>query len=505
MPSRPRAEDLPELFNQADSGTAAGIEKLALALLAIDRSNDAELKEAATAGLVGLSARAWLALDTTTRRSWWHAPAWSKTVSDRLRGRGPGPLGLVVGTFHPDGHVREAYVARITELNDVVLTTALAVRTADWVSQVRDRARVGMELRLLEGSGDVLLAAAPVALTMRARREATWLAERIEDRLREGSEAELQAALAARDWRTRRAAYEAAIEKKKLPLAALVQAATRDRDLPIRTRCARAAVALALEEGTPDALRPLLEGGTALVRGEAVTALAKAGEVAAAQAALDDQSSIVRWCAQVAIRLAGGDPAEHYRQRLRLEPPSPARVAGLGETGSTSDIETLAAWLGYPKARVRAEAVRALRKLGEATPDRILHLLADPSAAVTRQVVRALTSHARALDGDLLHALLEIGHPRHVRVGAYRLVRQRDTWIRLATDLRLLLDHETALSTRAGADIEFWLRREAATAYKQPSGALAAELDSLITSAEPSLGHRATKDLRFHLGLQRRQ
>ena len=503
LPKPPTAEELRSLGNNAGSGTAAALDQFALALLAIDKEGDQQLRQAAVGEVEQLGARTWLALDVTTRTSWWNAPAWSFAVRNTLAESEPTALGLVLASFHPDGHIREAAVARMAELEAVVVIAPLSMRCADWVQEVRDRARVAIEARLSARDGAVLVAAAAIGLMMRDRQEGTWLAEIVEDRLRNGTTAELNAALSAKDWRTRRAAYAAAIESGRLDLHELLQAAARDSDMPVRTLCARAAVVRALGDGATTDLQPLLLSGTALVRAEAVAALAQAGDTAPASSALIDRSPIVRWTAQVAVRRAGTSPANRYRELVLTDPPSPAALAGLGETGDDSDVAVISRWLSHPAARGRAEAVRALRKLGAATPERVGHMLTDDSAAVTRQVTKALIGHAREINVEVLSELIRADHPRHVRVAAYRLLRERDVWSRLSADLRFIDDDEIAVKMRARADLEAWLKRDAATTYSRPQGSTAEELRTLLDQGERFLNPKTTKDLRFHLGLQK--
>jgi hypothetical protein len=173
----------------------------------------------------------------------------------------------------------------------------------------------------------------------------------------------LQAALAAPDWRLRRAAYAAALAAGRLELPQLLAAATHDSDLPTRVRCAEAVVTAAVAAGTVDAVRPLLASGTAAVRAEVVHALACAGDLQPAVAALGDRNPTVRVVAQAAIRRAGSDPAERYRQLVAMAPPDPSAVAGLGETGGSQDVSLVMPWLAHPLPRGRAAAVRALRRL----------------------------------------------------------------------------------------------------------------------------------------------
>jgi hypothetical protein len=503
LPHPPTAEELRSLASNAGSGAAAALDQFALALIAIDKDGDRQLRQAAIDEVEQLGPRTWLALDVTARKSWWNAPAWSNAVRSTLAESEPTALGLVLASLHPDGNIREAAVARMAELEAKVVVAPLSVRCADWVQEVRDRARVAIEARLSARDGTALVAAAAIGLMMRERQEGTWLAEVVEDRLRNGTAAELDATLSAKDWRTRRAAYGAAIEGESLDLKQLLQAAARDSDMPIRTLCARAAVVRALSDSAATDLQPLLLSGTALVRGEAVAALAQAGDTGPASSALLDRSPIVRWTAQVALRRAGISPVDRYRELVLADPPPPAAIAGLGETGDGSDVTVISRWLSHPAASGRAQAVRALRKLGGATPERVAQMLTDDSAAVTRQVANALIGHAREVDGDFLSELIREDHPRHVRVAAYRLLRQRDVWTRLSADLRFVDDDEIAVKTRARADLDAWLKRDAAITYSRPEGATAEELRRLLDDGERFLNPKTAKDLRFHLGLQK--
>jgi hypothetical protein len=69
--------------------------------------------------------------------------------------------------------------------------------------------------------------------------------------------------------------------------------------------------------------------------------------------------------------------------------------------------------------------------------------------------------------------------------------------------LRFVDDDETAVKTRARADLDAWLKRDAATTYSRPEGATAEELRRLLDDGERFLNPKTAKDLRFHLGLQK--
>ncbi|MEJ2857220.1 MULTISPECIES: hypothetical protein [unclassified Saccharothrix] len=494
--------------------------------------------------------RGWIALDASARSSTWNAPAWTYTAARRLAAGQAGPLDLLLAACHPNGYVREAVVTALGERDDVTALPMLALRAADWVPEVRDRARRVCAGMLDRAPAEAVTALAPVALALRARQEGRWLAETVENVLRAGPAAALTAALASEDRHTRRLAHTIALDTGRLDVERLVRTARTDPDLPIRVLCAEAAIR---STGDPEVARRLLTSRTASIRAEAVRALAAAGDTDPADRALADRSALVRATAQVALRRAGTDPATRYRALLdQQRPPRPAVIAGLAETGtrtaSTARAETAARansadsaacaeagaransadsaarveagaradsaetgacadsaalrpWLSHPSSRGRAETVRGLRHLGDTPRDLLLPLLTDPVGSVTRQVVLSLLDQADTLDERSLRALLHRPHPTHVQRAAYRLLCAHGVWTRISVDLHLIGGPEHALRATARADLGNWLRHDATTTYSVPEGPRATELSTLLTQAEPVLGPERTRILRFHLNL----
>ncbi|MEU5696157.1 hypothetical protein [Actinosynnema sp. NPDC020468] len=481
----------------AVGGPADAGEALGSVLLAVGRSGDAESISRAAQVLVEADPRVWLALDGAARRRSWYPSTWAEEAAERFAGDRPGVLDVLLAACHRNGFVREAAVAVIAEREDEVLLPVVALRAADWVPQVRERARPVCR-RTLDRAPTAAVGLAPVAFLLRDRRVGGWLADALEEWFRAGPPEALDAGLAARDRRTRRAAHTVGLAAGRLGLDRMVRAATTDRDLPIRIRCAEAAIRAARAVGDEDVPRRLLAGGTAAVRAEAVRAL---GNEVDAEAALADRSGLVRAVAQALVRRAGVDPAARYRDLLARRPPDPAVIAGLGDTGSPADADLIRPWLAHPSSRGRAEAVRALRRLGVTSPGPLLPLLTDPVSSVTRQATLSLLRQAEALDERELGRLLDDHHPRHVRTAAYRLLRAHGPWTRIAVDLRLVTDPD--LRADARGDLTAWLERDAATTYAVPRGSRAEELAALITAAEPVLGASRTRALRFHLGATR--
>ncbi len=499
LPRPPTVEQLEQAVLAAGSGRAVDCESLALLLLAIDVSAaTAEVATVEKTLLGDAGPTLWRNLDVAARRSWWHAPAWAGSARERVASGEAGIFGVVVASFHPSGFVREASAARLGELDNPVAVRALALRASDWVPQVRDRARAALGHRLSSVTG--LLAVGPLAVALAGRAQGRWLADRVEASMATLSDADLARLTASTDWRVRRAAYTIALAGHRLDVQQLLRAVRLDGDLVVRTRCADAAIRAAA--GDLAQVRPLINSGTAAVRAPAVSAIARAGDAAAAIAALTDRNPVVREVAQAAVRRSGLDPAERYRELVMAGGPADAgALAGLGETGTSADVDLIRPALMHPQPRARVEAVRALHRLGAIDVATLVAILQDPSPAVTRQAARSLRQAAADVAVPDLQSLLTSEQAAHVRSAAYRVLREHDVWTRVLTDLELHDDENQDLRNRARSDLAGWLSRNAATTYSMPSGATADRLDELLTRHAGTLGRDREQLLRFHLGL----
>ncbi|MGC7095141.1 hypothetical protein ACPZ19_10790 [Amycolatopsis lurida] len=437
-----------------------------------------ELVARAEQALLAEEPRRWLELDAAVRRRY-------GLVVDRTV-----PVGSLIAACHGDGFVREAAVTELAGRDDFAALPVLALRAADWVPQVRERARDACRWYLEHAPGLAVPSLLPVAWAVRARQTGSWLAEVLEDLLRDGPPEAMNAALTVADWRSRRAAYHIVLASGRLDTERLLHAAATDPDLPIRLLCAKAAM-----RADGGAARLLLSSRTAAIRAEALRAL---GEPGPAIDALPHRSALVRATAQFILRGAGVDAAAHYRELLAAHtPPAPPLIAGLGETGA--DVELLRPWLAHPSSRGRAETVRALRRHGRTTRKLLLPLLTDPVSSVTRQVTLSL--RREALDEQVLWPLLRQPHPPHVRMAALQLLRAQGSWTRLTADLRLVDDEEPAIRAEARNDLTTWLTHDAATAYTAPQATRADELSALLNEKVTTLGADRVRRLRFHLGL----
>jgi hypothetical protein len=414
--------------------------------------------------LVAGDVRRWAEFDLALRR-WWR-PAGLSGV--RELGRRPAREVLAEAACHGNGHLRQAAVERLAASTDPEALPLLLVRCADWVRPVRDAARAAVLSRVDAPALRLML---PLIAVLSRRQVDDWMTTLF----RKNLPSLLDAALALEDRESRRWAHREALEL--LSRERLLDIALRDNDFVVRALCGT----VLLDRG--ECVEELLAAGAPKVRMRALTLLDH--DVAVAH--LADRASAVRSMAQALVLKAGGDPATHYRAM----PVSPGVLAGLGETGTFADAERLERHLTDDRPRFRALAVRGLRRIApESTAVR--PLLTDPSPAVTRRVVEFLRGKPALADVPTLQGLLAAEHPLHTRRAGAALLRDRDTWLRLRTDLTLLRDPD--LAADAQQDLHA-CRRHLPSAYTTPSPALAAEIEFLLPLAPPA----AAREIRFAL------
>lgn len=415
----------------------------------------------------------WIAFDAEVRRahSSWHRG--SPTV-DRIE----------IRLCHPDGRVRAAALDAPGAPLPLV-----AIRCADWVPAVAERARQVLSAALTADPAPTLVELTPLVLRLAARERGAWARDLFEDALRAVDPVPApwwRPARPGRWWRPARAARTMTGEEPDTVLAWLRRSgdlptrrfATRltldsgvfgVRELARRARVERdpatallwgeaALSALAADGPDDEAIDDLLRGHVPSVRAGGVTALRRAGRAAEAAAHLADRSGLVRACARWLVRQDGGDPYALCR-RLVEEPAgvSPHAVTGFAECAPRADAPLLRALVERPGRggdAVQAAAVAGLRTLDAVDADLLRPLLDDPSPAVAREASLGLVPLADGLPAAWLLSRIAPGLPAHTRRAAYRVLHAGGGIDGLRASVELLGDPDPALRRLAAQRVQ---------------------------------------------------
>lgn len=399
----------------------------------------------------------WLTLDAGVREVAWYGPQflpeWEASAPLPADLTQLGESRLALALCHRDGRIRQEAVRQSARYPG--LLPLVVIRCADWAGPVRECARQVLREAL---DVDTALDLAPLILRVGRRGRGGFGVEVLGQVLGRASHGQLVALFADPDRVVRRFAYRLAIEGRLLSPGELARAAARDEDTVVQDLCATAALTALGDQGAyEEVLPPLLCARSPRTRSAGVTGLRRTGQSEQAKSFLSDRSALVRACARYVVRQLGGDPVAWYRERCTapdiLELP-PGAVIGLGECGNRVDAELLWPLLAHPVAGVRARAVAGLRALDCADAKQLRPLLDDPAAGVVRETAIALLPSAKELPADWLLERTGCEHPRHVRVGAFRLLDARGGIEALRAAVGLLEDPDAKLRTWAGQSVQ---------------------------------------------------
>jgi hypothetical protein len=380
-----------------------------------------------------------------------------------------GPVATALASTLGDGRVRERAVAAMVARPYAEIMPFLVLRTADWVKQVRDRARAGLAVQLADGPAVNLPAALPMALRLRARSRAAFAVNQLRAALLSVSEEVWRGLVTSAGRRERRFVLDLVLSQGWLRIPDLVAVAESDPDAGIRARAAEAACREAVWTRRPEVLHRLARSARAEVRAVAFTGLVRAGQDVEVAGQLADPAPLVRAVARDAARRLGIDVRQRYRTAVDTDAPTLGAIAGLAETGSASDAPLLRRLLDHEAARVRVQAVRGLRLLEAVVAQDLVSLVRDPSPAVVREVTTALLPVREQLPQLLPWELL--GDARvELRRAGYRLLRGRGVAVELRAARIAAADPDQRLAERGRTDTIRITREAARTAWRDAPG-----------------------------------
>ncbi|MFD5243647.1 HEAT repeat domain-containing protein [Amycolatopsis sp. NPDC058340] len=305
-----------------------------------------------------------------------------------------GPLTTAIAASHGNGRIRELAVTRMLASPRPEMLPFLLVRMTDWASPVRDVARMGVVRLLHDDPSTYLRPAAETMIHLRRRRRGGFGVQQLYAAAYDAPVAVLEQLMCSVNSAVSRFAFEVRTRRGDLKLDELIRLALTNPDKSIRARAGEAVAREAVWTGRVDALRKLAACRHGEVRISALTGLARLGHWEEIAGLLDDSSTLIRALARDAARRTGVDAVDWYRSAVSGANPSLGAIAGLAESGREEDGQLLYPLLRHPVARVRAQAVGALRILDAVPVEPVRSMVEDPSRRVVRAAWKALRTRA---------------------------------------------------------------------------------------------------------------
>ena len=135
------------------------------------------------------------------------------------------------------------------------------------------------------------------------------------------------------------------------------------------------------------------------------------------------------------------DFGQYYRDQLLTAYPSllPIAIAGLGETGSHRDAQSLIRYLGHATPRIRRATVKTVAALdADGNTNQLLEMVYDPSPGVSVQAFKAIRHKAAGIGAEYFWSIYQAALTPHVRRNELRLIAATSKWDGSATCSRFL-------------------------------------------------------------------
>ncbi|MCA8969297.1 MAG: hypothetical protein KDC95_05915 [Planctomycetes bacterium] len=408
---------------------------------------------------------------------------------------------LGTASMSRDGHVREAAVRRLSEIESGRELPFLLLRANDWVDAVRDSAKNAIHERISRGRHVDFLDNLPLVLRLNDCRRAdhSHLVASVSQMLTSLDSPELLIRGLRDDSRSiRRSCLQIAIDAN---FTEVVEAALDTTDIAIRCRAARMLTNHADVDRARSFVTRLLKDRTPAVRRIALrTILERFPHLRqmALQVALVDESSVTR---RVAIRNAGDriDAAGFYRRQAVSTNSKMRRLGllGLAECGTDDDATLAAGMLEDEVSSVRAAAVTAISRLSsEAHAHPIAAALEDPSPSVVKAARIAIGTRDVPYDARQIRRAFETSPHEHVRRAAWTVLCNGGKWARLRYSLLGLLD--SALADRSARSLQDWLA-SFNKSFSDPTAEELVEIRSLLDTARSNGHDDLVSTIQFYL------
>jgi HEAT repeat protein len=418
------------------------------------------------------------------------------------------PTILGLASCNANGYIREAAVQRLADLHtDGAELPFLILRLNDWVPQVSDPARHAIRQRFTPTFAPAFVRCLPLIFALQGKQRNNQqgiFISTLRFLQREESRPAMQDALQSANPRVRRLALRVLAETPGGGPLDLLQQQLETPDPALRLAAARAVRKLLHGDSLRALLLNLTADKVAVIRREALTALAEQFPEAAEpvlRAALLDPHVSIRDAARFHLVLCGQrDFSEFYRAAVQRHTAKPleAALAGLGETGAPTDTALIQPFASHERIALRRTAVRALARL---TPkdsvQPFLTALQDPSRGVAKIAARILEDRASNLDAQLLWPLYTSGSSPDLIV---HLLGKISAWDAAPHLIQVATSNNKPLAATAHRALTTWAKNPRLL-YTRPTPtqaqSLAQSLSQHASALDPLLKKRFAEALQF--------
>lgn len=371
---------------------------------------------------------------------------------------------LGLASFHRNGYVRHEAIRLLTRIHDGSELPYLLIRQNDWVEPISTEAIAAVRDRLKEEYLPHFVRNLPlvVHLLELGRHDHVVVVEQIIEMLLRPEFREILTGVIHSSGRAvRRNVIKLSLNLPGEHRKRIIEQGLISEDTVLRIWCAREVHSIDSGESLKERLIQIKQDPFMPIR--RVGFRLEANEFPESEQeiwteALLDHNVSTRELAQIQLRKLGFlNSAQIYREVLNKQPDYVAALAGLGETGDSSDLPTVRLYLDAKIPYHRRTALRAFAKLGGVSVlEELIDRFQDDSPQVVREVKRQLQEHLHLIDGSRLLAIIKQDCRPHVRKNAIELIFEMSKWRSIPWLIRSLDCGDRSTEEQAENFIEAW-------------------------------------------------
>lgn len=375
-------------------------------------------------------------------------------------------LGMFAG--HADGYTREAAIRALDNCSTGEELPFILIRMNDWVENVRAVAAQLLEARLRGDYVPYFVQYLPLVLRLQraGRRDHRSTVEKIQKLLSApGALTFVEAGMSSKDVATRRFCYGVSLETRDpARYAVIARRALTDTNVRIALDALHALSQFAPSPDLKQIVDSALKINRPTVRLAALRLVLEkypdSGQEECRRSLLDPHSG-VRQLAQFYFQKGSTlDVREFYSNALSsaIAKDLPAAVAGIGETGSKSQISLVTPFLASKRPVIRVRALHAIANLDrDFPPSDFLRALEDTNNRAVRESALFLRKKVNAIGGEQIWEIhRRLSNPRH-RKWTLFLLAGLSKWESVYYLIRALDDQDGLVRLLAQGHMDVWL------------------------------------------------
>lgn len=367
---------------------------------------------------------------------------------------------LGLASFHPNGYFREKAIKELTKLNSGKELTYLLIRCNDWVEEVRNITKKGIEIILKESNTKIIIKNLPLIYRLKNlfRNDNSRIFDSCVFAIKESKEEDLIYGLKFKDSMVRLYSYIFILENNLLENFKLVLLALDEKVPYIRKKVVSSLVNGITKEQFDIIRKQLSKDKYFYIRKIYLELLnkfyGKKSRNIIKNFLFDDHTS-VREVARYILKDTSTLYAEMYKDALDKNMHVFGAIQGLGEVGVKGDSKYIEKYLCSSKTKVVRVAIKSIFKLN-GDIETLIQYLKDERVGVSKDVRNGVINFNRFIEPLETYNIYKESNLFHVKKNSTLMLFNLTKWTSISYILEIMCNEKGELARMAKQAFYKW-------------------------------------------------